>query len=534
MTGIGTLAGGELFGERLAVPYDTKDSEEEHSCFSDNTTVDHQRRRRERPTDLPRPRRRGQQDRAVGHRPRRRASIRRSTQRIRDALDAGRRRDGGDPRAVRPGDPRHRRCARAASRSRRRSTPLDADHQDSLVAAADCSGSRSAPRCRDRSAPCAARCDCRAGLRCSCSCVAACSGDERRRGVDASGEPCRRPSPSPAGPRPCSTPRRSRSRAARRPSTATRERRSPSATRSSTTTGSSPRAAPTGATASGPVFNALSCSGCHFHDGRAAAAGRPVSAHASGLLFRLSVPGRTRTASRCPNRPTAGSSTTSAIPGVPAEGTFSDRPTARSRASSTTARRTRWTSRRYRIDGELRAAGERRDDLAADRPGDRRRWVCSRRCRRATILANADPDDADGDGISGRPNSVWDVAGAGDGARPVRMEGRASRPCEQQVAGAFQGDIGITSSLSPEQPCTAAQTACVRGGRPAASRSSTTTSSIASTFYSRTLAVPARRDVDEPDGDRRGPDVRRPRLLELPRADADDRRRPTSLRSPSR
>jgi putative iron-regulated protein len=41
LTGIGTLSGGELAGERLNVPYESKDFEDEHSCFSDNTTVDH-------------------------------------------------------------------------------------------------------------------------------------------------------------------------------------------------------------------------------------------------------------------------------------------------------------------------------------------------------------------------------------------------------------------------------------------------------------------------------------------------------------
>jgi putative iron-regulated protein len=41
LTGLGTLAGGELYGQRIAVPYETKDQEEEHSCFSDNTTADH-------------------------------------------------------------------------------------------------------------------------------------------------------------------------------------------------------------------------------------------------------------------------------------------------------------------------------------------------------------------------------------------------------------------------------------------------------------------------------------------------------------
>lgn len=40
LTGLGTLSGGELTGERMATAYFTKDQEDEHSCFSDNTHVD--------------------------------------------------------------------------------------------------------------------------------------------------------------------------------------------------------------------------------------------------------------------------------------------------------------------------------------------------------------------------------------------------------------------------------------------------------------------------------------------------------------
>ena len=39
------------------------------------------------------------------------------------------------------------------------------------------------------------------------------------------------------------------------------------------------------------------------------------------------------------------------------------------------------------------------------------------------LLAHADADDADGDGISGRPNHVWDPTSAGD-ARSVASAGR--------------------------------------------------------------------------------------------------------------
>jgi len=40
LTGMGTLSKGELAGERMAVPFETKDQEDEHSCFADNTLAD--------------------------------------------------------------------------------------------------------------------------------------------------------------------------------------------------------------------------------------------------------------------------------------------------------------------------------------------------------------------------------------------------------------------------------------------------------------------------------------------------------------
>ena len=40
LRGMGALSAGELAGERIAVAYETKDQEDEHSCFSDNTIAD--------------------------------------------------------------------------------------------------------------------------------------------------------------------------------------------------------------------------------------------------------------------------------------------------------------------------------------------------------------------------------------------------------------------------------------------------------------------------------------------------------------
>jgi putative iron-regulated protein len=40
LRGMGALSAGELGGERIGVAYENKDQEDEHSCFSDNTTAD--------------------------------------------------------------------------------------------------------------------------------------------------------------------------------------------------------------------------------------------------------------------------------------------------------------------------------------------------------------------------------------------------------------------------------------------------------------------------------------------------------------
>ena len=114
-----------------------------------------------------------------------------------------------------------------------------------------------------------------------------------------------------------------------------------------------------------------------------------------------------------------------------------------------------------------------------------------------TILSAADPDDADEDGISGRPNWVFDVR-LGDLALG-RFGWKANQPSvEQQNAGAFLGDLGITSELFGNESCTSVQTDCASsasGGTPELDESKL--HNIA--FYARTLAVPARRGVGDPE-----------------------------------
>jgi CxxC motif-containing protein (DUF1111 family) len=99
--------------------------------------------------------------------------------------------------------------------------------------------------------------------------------------------------------------------------------------------------------------------------------------------------------------------------------------------------------------------------------------------------------------IAGRPNSVWDVA---QGRMVLgRFGWKANQPTlRQQVAAAALGDLGITSSLFPEETCTVVQTGCAQapgGGDPEL----TDAQLDAMELYLQLLAVPARRDADRPD-----------------------------------
>lgn len=120
----------------------------------------------------------------------------------------------------------------------------------------------------------------------------------------------------------------------------------------------------------------------------------------------------------------------------------------------------------------------------------------------ADILAEADPQDRDGDGISGRPNIVWSV----EHARPMlgRFGLKAGSPTiKQQSAEAFAGDIGISNPLikAGSGECTANQAACITAihGNDATRGTEIDAEGLRLvTFYSRNLGVPARRDVDDP------------------------------------
>lgn len=119
------------------------------------------------------------------------------------------------------------------------------------------------------------------------------------------------------------------------------------------------------------------------------------------------------------------------------------------------------------------------------------------------ILAREDPDDADGDGISGRANIVWSP----EHGRP--MLGRfglkaGSATVVHQSAKAFANDIGISSPTFPAPwgDCTPAQTECraaPHGNADARGHEIDAEALAITVFYASNLAVPARREVDDPE-----------------------------------
>ncbi|MEQ6203439.1 di-heme oxidoredictase family protein [Sulfitobacter sp. HNIBRBA2951] len=120
----------------------------------------------------------------------------------------------------------------------------------------------------------------------------------------------------------------------------------------------------------------------------------------------------------------------------------------------------------------------------------------------ADILANADPDDADGDGISGRPNIVWSQVH--DQPMLGRFGLKAGSPTVlEQSAAAFSGDIGISNPIftAPAGECTILQTDCraaIHGDGDDRLYEIDQVGLDLVTFYSRNLGVPARRRVDDP------------------------------------
>jgi CxxC motif-containing protein (DUF1111 family) len=123
----------------------------------------------------------------------------------------------------------------------------------------------------------------------------------------------------------------------------------------------------------------------------------------------------------------------------------------------------------------------------------------------ADILALADPDDANGDGLSGRAQIVPSVEFGIPMLGRFGLKGGAPT-VKEQSAGAFAGDMGLSTPLHPDPwgDCTAAQPTCLAAphGQEPEARSGLEVDSPSLglvTFYSQNLGVPERRSMDDPN-----------------------------------
>ena len=249
----------------------------------------------------------------------------------------------------------------------------------------------------------------------------------------------------------------------------------------------------------GPTFNATSCLSCHL-DGDEPDVAEPGEV-GPGLLIRLSVPGVADNGGPL-GEPTYGLQLQDrAVSGAAPEGAIEvDWEASSMRYPDGTVVELRRP--RFSISALL-AGSLHPDTLVSPRITPTMTGMgLLEAIPEADLVAAADPEDADGDGISGRVNRVWDVSQ--NALRLGRFGWKAGQPTVlQQSAAALHDDLGITTSLFPDF-CFNQGSACraMSGTNATAGGASGVEMSDADfadqLFYNRTLAVPVARNVGDP------------------------------------
>ncbi|MEX5668682.1 di-heme oxidoredictase family protein [Pseudomonas neuropathica] len=255
----------------------------------------------------------------------------------------------------------------------------------------------------------------------------------------------------------------------------------------------------------GPLFNTNACQNCHIKDGRGHPP-TPDAANAVSMLVRLSIPDAPQFAKLIeqvgvvPEPVYGGQFQDMAVPGVAPEGKV----------------RVDYTPVPVRFkDGtevELRKPVLQITQLGYGPMHPDTRFSARvappmiglgllEAIPEEAILANAAAQAKDKNGINGRPNQVWDDAL--QKTAMGRFGWKAGQPnLNQQNVHAFSGDMGLTTSLRPFDDCTDAQTACKHapnGNGPDGEPEVSDNILRLVLFYSRNLAVPARRGVNDAD-----------------------------------
>ncbi len=238
----------------------------------------------------------------------------------------------------------------------------------------------------------------------------------------------------------------------------------------------------------GPVFSNVSCISCHHNDGKGSPTAGLVN---SSLLLRLSITGTDEFGG------------TKAVEGFGTQlqdlAVFGVQPEAKIEIG--------YTEQAFSFpDGETVSLREPTYNLVSPYKALPGNLLISPRMAppffglgllqnipEATILSFTDENDRDGDGISGRPNYVYDPV------QKKMMLGRFGLKANvatllTQVAGAYNQDMGVTNYVFPQESSWGQTQLDALHDDPELPDSILN----AAVFYIKTLAVPARRNVLDP------------------------------------
>lgn len=241
----------------------------------------------------------------------------------------------------------------------------------------------------------------------------------------------------------------------------------------------------------GPFFNARSCSGCHFKDGK----GRPpefFSEKSSGFLIRLHGLGMDANGVSVPDPIYGGQIQDQSILTVIAEGEIN---ISYEYLIETLNDGTEYILKRPSYSIMEPNYGVITAPILSGRVAQHLAGIgLLEAISSIDILANEDVEDINHDQISGKANYVWDYNT--NSVQLGRFGWKASQAnLLNQNAAAFIGDIGITSNLFLNENCSNSQSDCLtaeNGGSPEIIWDRLKDVEI----YTQTLAVPARRNHD--------------------------------------
>ncbi len=242
----------------------------------------------------------------------------------------------------------------------------------------------------------------------------------------------------------------------------------------------------------GPVFNNVSCISCHHNDGK----GTPTAGQStSSMLFRISLPGQDVHGAPLPVPGFGLQLQDQAIfglrPEVNMQISYNDIPVTYPDGTVTTLR-----NPKYNILNPYMPLPS--DYNLSPRMAPPVFGVgLLENIPEKTIFSFQDPEDKNGDGITGKANYIFDSTTNKNILGRFGFKANASTIIFQ-VATAYQQDMGVTSYVQPQESSGGQEQDDKKMDDPELPDSIVN----AVAYYVKTLAVPARRNVNDPDNKR--------------------------------